>query len=89
MRVCLCSWLGALCAVSAWSTAASAQGLTPSSEMGGTTNVQGRLINAVAADKVCGTNATASSGRFIHIEQQPGYRDAKDWIAALVSAFPK
>jgi hypothetical protein len=59
-----------------------------SCSMGGTTNVEGRLINGVAATKVCGTGTSTASQRFIHIEQQPGYRDANDWIASVAKVFP-
>lgn len=49
-----------------------------------TDNTQGRLLNGVAAASVCATTAASSySGRFIHIEQDPNYRDAGDWIAPV------
>lgn len=37
--------------------------------LNGTTNVEGRLLNGVAAGSVCGTAASASAQKFIHIEQ--------------------
>lgn len=48
-----------------------------------TDNTQGRLLNGVAAASVCGTTAPGYSGRFIHIEQDPNYRNASDWVAPL------
>lgn len=61
---------------------------TADCSMGGTSNVQGRMLNQVAVGNVCGTSTKTSYGRFIHIEQQPGYRDASAWIAAVKTAFP-
>ncbi len=48
-----------------------------------TDNTQGRLLNGVAAASVCGTAASSYSGRFIHVEQDPNYRNAGDWVAPL------
>ncbi|MGE0131789.1 MAG: BACON domain-containing protein [Blastocatellales bacterium] len=45
-----------------------------------TDNTQGRLINGVPAGSVCGTAASSYNGRFIHIEQDPSYRNPADWI---------
>ena len=45
-----------------------------------TDNTQGRLINGVAAGSVCGTAAPGYNGRFIHIEQDPDFRNPGDWI---------
>ncbi len=45
-----------------------------------TDNTQGRLINGVPAGSVCGTPASSYNGRFIHIEQDPGFRNPSDWI---------
>jgi hypothetical protein len=61
---------------------------TASCSMGGTNNVQGRMLNGVAADNVCVSAASTASGRFIHIEQQSAYRDPNAWIAAVRTAFP-
>lgn len=48
-----------------------------------TDNVQGRLINGVAEASVCDAAATSSNGRFLHIEQDPGFRTASDWIPSI------
>ncbi|WP_437668561.1 hypothetical protein [Sorangium sp. So ce131] len=53
-----------------------------------TTNVQGRLLNGVPASRVCGSPAASYSGRFIHIEQDPGFRDPDSWIAAIMDTWP-
>ncbi|XYH92512.1 hypothetical protein ACMHYB_32125 [Sorangium sp. So ce1128] len=53
-----------------------------------TTNVQGRLLNGVPASQVCGRPASSYSGRFVHIEQDPGFRDAGDWIDAVRDTWP-
>lgn len=48
-----------------------------------TDNTQGRLINGVAAASVCGTAASTYNGRFLHIEQDPGFRTPADWIPSV------
>ncbi len=53
-----------------------------------TTNVQGRLLNGVAAGSVCNTAATAYTGVFIHNEQDPGFRAAADWVPAVRDTWP-
>lgn len=52
------------------------------------TNIQGRLLNGVAPGAVCGTDASVASGRFISVEQDPGFRDAADWIGAIEATWP-
>src|SRR5262245_13795165 len=59
-----------------------------SCSLNATDNVQGRLLNGIAADSVCGPDAMAYSGTFLHIEQDPNFRNPDDWIAAVVSNFP-
>jgi hypothetical protein len=53
-----------------------------------TDNTQGRLINGVAPAQVCGTAATSSTGRFLHIEQDPGFRTPVDWVPAVNETWP-
>jgi len=53
-----------------------------------TDNVQGRLLNGVPAGSVCSTAAEDASGTFIHIEQDPGFRAAVDWAAAIQETWP-
>jgi hypothetical protein len=48
-----------------------------------TDNTQGRLINGVAPSQVCGTAASSYTGRFLHIEQDPGFRTPADWVQAV------
>jgi hypothetical protein len=53
-------------------------------ELDGTTNVEGRFLNAAAP---------ASQRRFIHIEQymddeRTDRRDASNWIPVIADAFP-
>ena len=48
-----------------------------------TDNVQGRLINGVPAANVCTTAASSYNGTFLHIEQDPGFRTASDWIPSV------
>jgi hypothetical protein len=45
-----------------------------------TDNTQGRLINGVPAGSVCCMPASSYNGRFIHIEQDPNFRNPWDWI---------
>ncbi len=48
-----------------------------------TDNTQGRVINGVAAANACGTAATSYTGRFLHIEQDPAFRSAADWVGPV------
>ncbi len=66
-------------------------GDTPSCNLSGGSNVQGRLKNGVLPDQVCtvAADASAVSGRFIHIEQKFAFRDPLDWEAVLEDAFPE
>ncbi|WP_437961601.1 hypothetical protein WME76_19450 [Sorangium sp. So ce119] len=56
--------------------------------LNGTTNVQGRYLNGVPASSVCGRPAARYSGRFVHIEQDPEFRDPDSWIAAVMDTWP-
>lgn len=53
-----------------------------------TENVEGRWLNGVPPDEVCDAAAAVSTERFIHIEQDPAFRDASDWIDAIRVTFP-
>jgi hypothetical protein len=53
-----------------------------------TENVQGRLLNGVAADSVCGTETSTHTQRFVHIEQDPNFRSPGGWIGPIVDTFP-
>ena len=53
-----------------------------------TDNTQGRLINGVPAGSECATAATTYNGRFIHIEQDPTYRNPADWLDAVRDTWP-
>lgn len=53
-----------------------------------TDNTQGRVINGVPTASACGTSASSYTGRFIHIEQDPGFRTAADWIAPVNDTWP-
>jgi hypothetical protein len=46
------------------------------------------LLNGVAADAVCRLEPSASSGRFIYIEQDPEFRNPRDWVEAIERTFP-
>jgi hypothetical protein len=54
----------------------------------GTENMQGRLINGVAAERVCCTPASSITQKFIHIEQHMEFRTPSDWIAPVIDTFP-
>ena len=60
---------------------------TGSCSLNATDNTQGRLINGVLPQNVCTTAATSYNGRFIHIEQDPGFRTAADWIDPVLDTF--
>jgi hypothetical protein len=53
-----------------------------------TDNTQGRLLNGVAAASVCSTSASSYTGRFLHIEQDPGFRTPVDWVPAVNDTWP-
>jgi hypothetical protein len=53
-----------------------------------TDNTQGRLINGVPAQSVCGTAASIYNGKFIHIEQDPNFRNPSDWIIPVKDTWP-
>ena len=53
-----------------------------------TENIQGRLLNGVAAERVCSTAASSYTQKFIHIEQHKEFRDPNDWIAPITDTFP-
>ena len=57
-------------------------------DLSATNNVQGRLLNEVFAGSVCGTAASLYTGKFIHNEQDPGFRTASDWVPALKDTWP-
>jgi hypothetical protein len=61
---------------------------TGACSLNGTTNVQGRLLNGVPPGSVCGTNAAAYTGAFLHIEQDPGFRTVADWVPAVRDTWP-
>ena len=54
-----------------------------SCSLNATDNTQGRLINGVPPASVCGTAASSYNGRFLHIEQDPGFRTPSDWIPSV------
>ncbi len=56
--------------------------------LNGTDNTQGRLINGVAAGTECSTAATTYNGRFIHIEQDPNFRNPADWVNPIRDTWP-
>ena len=53
-----------------------------------TDNTQGRLINGVPAGSVCCIPASSYNGRFIHIEQDPSFRNPCDWINPVRDTWP-
>jgi hypothetical protein len=61
---------------------------TGACSLNGTDNVQGRLLNGVAAADVCTTAASGYSGMFLHIEQDPNFRAPADWIPAVRDTWP-
>ena len=61
---------------------------TGACSLNATENVQGRLLNGVAAGSVCNTAATGYTGKFIHNEQDPGFRTASDWVPAVTGTWP-
>jgi hypothetical protein len=62
---------------------------SPACALTGGTNVQGRLLNGVPAPDVCRTSPNGYSGRFLHIEQDPAFRSAADWVEAVSDVWPE
>jgi hypothetical protein len=54
-----------------------------SCSLNATTNVQGRHLNGVAAASVCNLEAGIYKNVFIHVEQDPNFRNPADWIEAV------
>lgn len=63
-------------------------GDSPSCSFIASENVSGRFLNGVPRENACGTAASQYHYKFIHIEQQPGYRSVSDWYQAVVDTFP-
>jgi hypothetical protein len=67
---------------------------TSSCDLNATTNVQGRFLNGVPANKVCNTSASTPSHKFLHIEQTVDIIEAdlegvaSSWANAIIAAFP-
>jgi hypothetical protein len=61
---------------------------TGACSLNATDNTQGRLLNGVAAGSVCGTAASSYNGKFLHNEQDPGFRTPADWVPAVVATWP-
>ena len=59
-----------------------------SCNLNATENMQGRLLNGVAGGCVCCTAASSYTQKFIHIEQDPSFRDPGDWIVPVTATFP-
>lgn len=56
-------------------------------ELGGTSNLQGRYTNGVAAGDECDTPAVSWNGNFVHLEQDPDVREEPQHIInALLDA---
>jgi len=53
-----------------------------------TDNTQGRLINGVPAGSVCCIPASSYNGRFIHVEQDPNFRNPWDWVNPVRDTWP-
>jgi hypothetical protein len=63
-------------------------GGSPSCSLNATENVEGRFLNGVPRTSCCGTNATTYLYKFIHIEQDPNYRNPSDWLQAVLDTWP-
>jgi hypothetical protein len=59
-----------------------------SCDLNASDNMQGRLLNGVAPERVCCTPASGITQKFIHIEQHMEFRTPSDWIAPITDAFP-
>ncbi len=68
-----------------WRTGVAGAGLC---SLNGTRDVQLRLLNGVDQASVCTTAATTSSGRALHLELAPAFREPAAWISILAGAWP-
>lgn len=68
-----------------WSIDLTGQG---SCSLSGATSTTGRIINGIDITRACGTTAITNTGFFIHIEQDPNFRTASDWIPAINTVWP-
>jgi hypothetical protein len=59
-----------------------------SCDLNATENAQGLLLNGVGAEGLCGPPAPSYTQRFLHIEQDPNFRNPADWVSAIVKTFP-
>jgi hypothetical protein len=59
-----------------------------SCELNATENMQGRLLNDVPEERVCCTEPSGYTQRFIHLEQHRDFRKPSDWISPIVDTFP-
>ena len=59
-----------------------------SCNLNATENVQARLLNGVGAECVCCVAGSSYTQKFVHIEQDPSFRDPSDWIAPIRDTFP-
>jgi hypothetical protein len=59
-----------------------------SCSLNATENMQGRLLNGVPAQNVCSVAASSVTQKFIHVEQDPNFRNAADWTGAIAKTFP-
>lgn len=63
-------------------------GDNPPCSLNATQNVEGRFLNGVPRSSCCGTDATTFRYKFLHIEQQPNFRNPADWLQAVLDTFP-
>ena len=61
---------------------------TASCSMTGGSNTEGLFLNNVSLNSICQSYTNYPTQKFIHIEQQPGYRAPADWIAAVNATWP-
>ena len=57
-------------------------------DLNATENAQGLLLNGVGAAGLCGPPAPSYTQKFLHIEQDPNFRNPSDWVPAIVQTFP-
>jgi hypothetical protein len=55
-------------------------------QLGGTTNIQGRVMNGVVPGLECENAASTASGRFVHLEQDPDVREEPQHIIDAIEA---
>jgi hypothetical protein len=68
-----------------WAVDVPGDGTCPLSATG---NTEGRYLNGVAEPDVCAQRATATTNKFVHVEQERAFRYASEWLGPVGDTWP-